>query len=608
MNNSDVSSKLRKVPLNDLLESTKSINSNINRADLTEQEIQYIDSYKQLFKKLSLDNDDLIPTIYSDTSSILRFSNITTVSPKDFYSNRLYVYVDLINVNGETVQTASQIVNFQKLLNLFKSITKHPDVKIGRASFPPGYLAVEVKGNLDHTNKCDLHTKSIGDTLYETKSVIFKNDFSFYLKFPMIKQSTLVKSNYSAVRGISNQGYNFGSGIFSNPRQKSLSGFVIAQQINQNINLLVNNLHPLTTGVTFYVLDKTLKSKPQKINDSIRLNGITTAHAVHVNPFPRHVYEYYCVSHLSDGTTIKSKSDIIECFLFKDAGIKVNYSNLIATEDDLTFDIVLKNIESTTDKIFNFIRSRQLESYFAGNLSDQVLAIRKLLSFIVFRINLSNGNRDYMGFFVDGENFSDKTASAMQGANSLSKNTDYIYQVFVSMTDPSTIFSNQIETIKSDNQMQSYAINSQKFKNSFTKLNSMLITPNGLKNKLPGTLFSHDILFTISIPVNVTLKKVSSDITHNIIVHDNKTYVQLKWQTITSSSKIDYFLISKFVSGRFNFVGRCINQDNGNMLYVDEVDQYGNIFYSITPVHDDGTFGVPILKTVKVNPPTEQVI
>jgi len=606
--NKDPLSKLTNIPFISLLESTKSIDGNISDVpSLSVQELHYINAYKQTFSNLDLVADDLIPTINSNLSSVSKFEKIISVNPNGFDTNKLQISADLIDINGQTVQTEEITINFQKILQLFKSINDAPLIKISKASFPPNFLAVEVRSKSNSLDKCDLYLRNEDQGNYQNQKITLNNG-SFYFKLPMIKSNLNIKTNYSSIEGKSNQGFKFSSSTFSNPRQKTLVGFVTATQAKKDIFVSARNLHPLTTGVTFYVIDKTLKSNPRKINASTVTNGVVTQTAIHVNPFPRHVYEYYCVSQLSDGTHVKSKSDIIECFSFYDCGIELGYNNLSITTNDVSFSVNLKNIDTVTDKIFNFVRLRGLESYFTGDFSNQISSIKKLLSYHVHRVNVSKGNRDYLGFFVDGESFSDSSAVSLQGATQRLQTENYIYQIFVTLTDSSTLFDNQTNQVFSDDKMQSYSFNSQKFKNSFTRLNSTLITPRGIKKKIPGTLFSHDVIASINIivPSANNLSSNLGQIKIDRVYNDGKTLLSLKWSSFNSPN-IDYFLLSKVVSGRFNFIGRCINLSRGSE-YVDVVDQYGNIHYFITPVYYNGTFGTPLSTSIVVNPPMEQVI
>lgn len=539
----------------------------------------------------------LSPSIETVVSSITRAYKNITVDKKAITSGNYYVYVDLLNNQNQVVQSVKSkfdVLNLIQYSLLPPSIT--PKIALTKISRSGGsdLFSIKVSTQKNSRNSVKLllkGTESFQEILTLTGESKFLN-----IPIPLVNKTASIRAVYVDENG--NESHEFENYTVHNNRLKTQEDFVTAVQNSDSVVVSAIIKNPRVVGIIFKVINLTLKQKTPTVlgkRSGFLSNQFNTESIVHLNPTPGQIYKYYVTCIYDDGLARDSRSDIIEIFQYGNTGITLTTTTPSVTSTDVTFNVNLTLNQTPTSYLISYLRSLGLDSQFNSNITDQLDQLTKIINFVAYRVNLENGDREFMGIITNNI-FSDSIQSEIYPVQKFSSFVSYRYEIFPALTDVATTFENQNLIKKSNDLTSSVLKNYQKFKHPIVRQRSMLVTPRGLSTKFSKNPLEFTI---IGKPVVVLVPRFSTDyienISYNVDRIGGETAVELKWNLNKFGfQKIDHFIVSRIIEGRETIVGRCHAQfKDGVCRFIDKLHEFGNITYSIATVFSDYTIGSP---------------
>lgn len=557
---------------------------------LTEIEKSVLDLVSRMKQQPQLSFD--VISSYQQTSTVEASSTIEF--DKKLVAESCWIYADLVDKNGEIFQTEYSIIDLTELKKQASLTVSSPTIGI------------------------------FYDSRLDTFGITSPNDTSLYKNDKFGFQEIASNGNVAYIpnaEGINikashnslfQSGFKFSEIIIDNRRslsQKS-SGFTRSYQVSDGVTLYPKMINPKAVSVIFYAEDMTARSKPTAISDNLILSTGTINSCTHQGVVGR-TYRYFYRSILNNGSTVDSSPEIVEVFPRED-GVTLNVSTPQLSKQpifDVSFNITTEIKSKKTDEVYSLLRSRGLEKFFDSYVTNGVFDINKLVTHVVYRTDMMTGVKEYMGIIKDGA-FSDSKQSFLYKASNLVDGHDYEYDVYFVLTDPSTAFDSQTMTLKREELGSTYVVKSQKFRHSESIAKSTLFTARGLAEK-----FSKSILeFGVFAPSATTIAKFStkesqesnanvvtssvSELAARVEKIENKKRVVLSWRSPTKN--VDYYVVSRSSARYHKVLGNCAASKSP--FFLDYIDEFGEITYSITPVYLDSSIGSPTMISLEVTP------
>jgi hypothetical protein len=568
----------------------------LNSKDLFQNTLLQKNIKASVTNKQSLNKDSLIAQVLSEVSSNINFSKVINVKKALIKGITYYVYADLLNSKDQVLQSTGTQFNISTLIN--KSIIprgKTPSLRLTTSNLS-GKNSV-LKLNLTNFDSLDNKKAKIflkQDKDFKELTTVSSTTDLLNLSIPSSRQ-VVARAVYVDENG--NLGHEFENVVLSESRTKYSEAFVISTQAANSVLLNLYNLGPNVVGFVFKYLDLTLKQKkPTILSPMLRdVSGSGKNNFAHRSPFFGHIYKYFATLFLDDGTTIDTKPDIVEIYRAADSGLIPTYSSLSVTQDEIFFNVNINFQEKPTNILLSAMQSLGIDKFFDNNIQNQLDKLQNLVNFIVFRINMSNGNREFLG--VINNFFSEKRQSDITSAQKFDPNVTYQYHVYPTLTDVTTAFDNQNLIKTSNNLTDTNTQNYQKFKHVASIKNSMLVSARGLSEKFSNSILDFNVIGSPVVVNAISAISMSSQVINNLQYEiyrlNEQARVELSWNIDKSAFKnVDHFIVSRIVEGRQQLLGRCHAQSaGGNCNFIDILNEFGNITYTVLPIYHDYSYG-----------------
>jgi len=358
-------------------------------------------------------------------------------------------------------------------------------------------------------------------------------------------------------------------------------------------------------AICFYRRNKTINEKNfTRISNIIRVqsNSILPMRLVDQKVKKYNVYEYKIGIIYLDG--IEQLAPQLLTVEYRPIDKNIATANIVNLQNstygngipDVTFNVTYSVNNNQAEDLKKLLTAQNLLAEYGQDIIDNKQKLQNLFAYKVLRLNQTTSEIEDFGVITDTV-FSDRKQGISKGIKPLVPGVQYKYTISTLLRDPETLYPTSHRTVaktvkesrKNLNLVKTYEFYPYEWVQPVTFRNGTLYTDSSIVRSYPQTLPSFEFgpvvdIKEITISVAEDLPKITNAVANAI----RNRGCLLEWNVVGNNKKIDYFIITRDMSGLKTIVGAAHSiTSTGNYLFLDQFNnnEKGPATYFITPVY-----------------------
>lgn len=358
-------------------------------------------------------------------------------------------------------------------------------------------------------------------------------------------------------------------------------------------------------AICFYRRNKTINEKNfTRISNIIRVqsNSILPMRLVDQRVKKYNVYEYKIGIIYIDG--IEEMAPQLLTVEYRPIDKNIATANITNLQNntygngipDVTFNISYSINNNQAEDLKKLLTAQNLLAEYGQEIIDNKQKLQNLFAYKVLRLNQTTSEIEDFGVITD-TNFSDRKQGISKGVKPLVPGIQYKYTVITLLRDPETLYPTIHRTVaktakesrKNLNLVKTYEFYPYEWIQPVTFRNGTLYTDTSIIRSYPQNLSSFEFGPVVDIKeISISVTEDLPKITNTVVNFIRNRGCLLEWSISGNNKKIDYFIITRDMSGLKTIVGVAHSMTStGNYLFLDQLNnrEQGPATYFITPVY-----------------------
>ncbi len=331
------------------------------------------------------------------------------------------------------------------------------------------------------------------------------------------------------------------------------------------------------------------------IDDAVRQTNLLTI--IDTAVASDNIYRYVARVIYSNGSTNDFGDMTVEFIKPSPGEVDTRVSNLIVSHTNVpnvTFVISTLTVDTDLDSVKRMLEQQNLSAFFEGDLSTQRDQLKKLIAHIVYRVDLTTGERESFGVLTSPQ-FDDDALRKNLTIKPLAYGHKYRYEIYPLLRASETMFDSFMKKVVDPVTKKSYSFSPAKFLHPLTLRRGIIVTAQGAKQRYAKDPMAYGIIGSIT-TLDVSFDGDTAQVIDPVASSFDRRLNIVSWKISGDIHQVDHFLIFKDVHGMRSVVGKAHTEfTNGSCQYVHPIDNHdiGSLKYVIVPVFNDYKLGQP---------------
>jgi hypothetical protein len=558
-------------------------------------------------KDIVANRKQFITTRKNVFNNLYTFSHIIKVKKDDINDEQFIVVIELIDNNGSTVDSFSNVIKVRNQQFIKNKVRNPPSIQIAKSNH-------KVRLTLSSSDKNSKNILLYRKLIKPYQPVLANSSYEYIgtVTIPaglnsVTRELAINSTGPTIYRAVSEDRNGelsplFSSAIVSSSEKTEIYGSSIETiSLNDGIEITVNEFPRTAIAVGIVRRDATLNEKLFSLIDvegeQIRLiNNSLVRTFMDKKVKNNHTYEYAARFFYKNGTEKQSGNSLIEFIPLEKNKYYTTIEPIQAaeqTEDsvDFSFSINTEIGEDGLDLIKNLLDKAGISEFFNSDLQLERDKFNELLAYNVTRTNLTTGQIENFGN-ISGTDFSDSVNGRSAGVRPLEPGNVYRYAVKTLIRSPETLFE-KFQKQSLDRNGTEYSFFPFKFRHPIALKRGNIPTKESLVSNYAKTELDFGDVGDIATTI-FSYKKKYPSITSASANQINRNTVVINWSAAGDLSMIDHFIVMKKTIDINSIVAKTHANNTAEELeltYELSEGDIGEISFIIIPVYNDYSRG-----------------